>query len=141
MNTTEVIDILEHKGIKPTANRILVARALAESSTPLSLLDITESLPSMDKSSVFRVLSLFLEHDVVHSFEDGRGVINYEMCRSDGECDRHDNHVHFYCEICHRSYCMEDLSLPKLVLPEGFTMHSLSFVIKGLCPKCKSKPE
>lgn len=138
MDATKVIDILEHKGIKTTANRILVARALVESSTPLSLLDITESLPSMDKSSVFRVLSLFLEHDVVHSFEDGRGVINYEMC-SDGECDRHDNHVHFYCEICHRSYCMEDLSLPKLLLPEGFIMHSLSFVIKGLCPKCKSK--
>ena len=81
MDATKVIDILEHKGIKTTANRILVARALVESSTPLSLLDITESLPSMDKSSVFRVLSLFLEHDVVHSFEDGRGVINYEMCR------------------------------------------------------------
>lgn len=141
MNSDEIVTMLTHKGVKPTANRILVAKALTGSSTPMSLYDITESIPTMDKSSVFRVLSLFLEHEVVHSFEDGRGVINYEMCKSDGECDRHDNHVHFYCEICRKSYCMEEVSLPKITLPEGFTMHSLSFVIKGLCSKCKSNIE
>ena len=34
----------------------------------------------MDKSSIFRTLTLFIEYDVVHTFEDGRGIVNYELC-------------------------------------------------------------
>ncbi len=93
----------------------------------------------MDKSSIFRVLTLFLEHDVVHAFEDGRGVLNYELCSSAGHCHHNDGHIHFYCEACHRSFCLEDIRIPDFNLPEGFSPHSISFVIKGECPDCKSK--
>lgn len=138
MNQEEILERLDKKGIKPTANRVLVYRALTESSRPQSLSGLEDALVTMDKSSIFRVLTLFLEHDVVHGFEDGRGVLHYELCGSDGECNMADSHLHFYCESCRESYCLEDIHLPHIDLPQGFTSHSVSFVIKGECPRCRA---
>lgn len=134
-----MINRLESKGIRPTANRILVMKTLMGEQNPQSLSNLERKMVSMDKSSIFRTLTLFLEHDVVHAFEDGRGVLCYELCEEKGACDHHDGHIHFYCESCQRSFCMEDIHIPSFELPEGFYPHSISFVIKGECPDCRKK--
>lgn len=133
MNSQDMISRLESKGIRPTANRILVMKTLMGEQNPQSLSNLERKMVSMDKSSIFRTLTLFLEHDVVHAFEDGRGVLCYELCEEKGACDHHDGHIHFYCESCQRSFCMEDIHIPSFELPEGFYPHSISFVIKGEC--------
>lgn len=139
MDSQDIIIKLQAKGIKPTANRILVLKELSCSSSPQSLSDMERRMVSMDKSSIFRTLTLFLEHDVVHAFEDGRGILNYELCEEEGKCDHHDGHIHFYCESCQRSFCLEDIHIPSFELPAGFSPHSASFVIKGECPDCRRK--
>ncbi|MEH2791157.1 transcriptional repressor [Segatella copri] len=139
MNSQDMISRLESKGIRPTANRILVMKTLMGEQNPQSLSNLERKMVSMDKSSIFRTLTLFLEHDVVHAFEDGRGVLCYELCEEKGACDHHDGHIHFYCESCQRSFCMEDIHIPSFELPEGFSPHSISFVIKGECPDCRKK--
>lgn len=139
MNSQDMISRLESKGIRPTANRILVMKTLMGEQNPQSLSNLERKMVSMDKSSIFRTLTLFLEHDVVHAFEDGRGVLCYELCEEKGACDHHDGHIHFYCESCQRSFCMEDINIPSFELPEGFYPHSISFVIKGECPDCRKK--
>lgn len=139
MNSQDMISRLESKGIRSTANRILVMKTLMGEQNPQSLSNLERKMVSMDKSSIFRTLTLFLEHDVVHAFEDGRGVLCYELCEEKGACDHHDGHIHFYCESCQRSFCMEDIHIPSFELPEGFYPHSISFVIKGECPDCRKK--
>lgn len=139
MNSQDMISRLESKGIRPTANRILVMKTLMGEQNPQSLSNLERKMVSMDKSSIFRTLTLFLEHDVVHAFEDGRGVLCYELCEEKGACNHHDGHIHFYCESCRRSFCMEDIHIPSFELPEGFYPHSISFVIKGECPDCRKK--
>ena len=139
MNSQDMISWLESKGLRPTANRILVMKPLMGEQNPQSLSNLERKMVSMDKSSIFRTLTLFLEHDVVHAFEDGRGVLCYELCEEKGACDHHDGHIHFYCESCQRSFCMEDIHIPSFELPEGFYPHSISFVIKGECPDCRKK--
>lgn len=139
MNSQDMISRLESKGIRPTANRILVMKTLMGEQNPQSLSNLERKMVSMDKSSIFRTLTLFLEHDVVHAFEDGRGVLCYELCEEKGACYYHDGHIHFYCESCQRSFCMEDIHIPSFELPEGFYPHSISFVIKGECPDCRKK--
>ena len=139
MNSQDMISRLESKGIRPTANRILVMKTLMGEQNPQSLSNLERKMVSMDKSSIFRTLTLFLEHDVVHAFEDGRGVLCYELCEEKGACDHHDGHIHFCCESCQRSFCMEDIHIPSFELPEGFYPHSISFVIKGECPDCRKK--
>lgn len=139
MNSQDMISRLESKGIRPTANRILVMKTLMGEQNPQSLSNLERKMFSMDKSSIFRTLTLFLEHDVVHAFEDGRGVLCYELCEEKGACDHHDGHIHFYCKSCQRSFCMENIHIPSFELPEGFYPHSISFVIKGECPDCRKK--
>ena len=139
MNSQDMISRLESKGIRQTANRILVMKTLMGEQNPQSLSNLERKMVSMDKSSIFRTLTLFLEHDVVHAFEDGRGVLCYELCEEKGACDHHDGHIHFYCKSCQRSFCMENIHIPSFELPEGFYPHSISFVIKGECPDCRKK--
>lgn len=137
MDSSDIIKLLEHKGVKATANRILVLKALHDVHKPMCLSALEDAMPDMDKSSIFRVMSIFLEHDVVHAFEDGRGVVNYELCSHDGDCNHTDGHIHFYCESCHQSYCLENQQIPTVSLPNGFESHSVSFVVKGVCPECR----
>ena len=138
MSNIDIENILNEKGVKPTSNRILVMRELAEASHPVSLADLESLLGfSMDKASIFRVLELFAEKDVVHVIEDGSRSLKYELCHS-GESPHtiSDQHVHFYCEKCKETYCFEDIKVPSITIPDGFYPHSVNYVIKGICPKC-----
>ncbi len=69
------VEILERKKVRPTANRILVLEALLDTAHPVSLMELDDIIQTMDKSSVFRVLNVFLEADVVHGIEDGSGSL------------------------------------------------------------------
>lgn len=139
MNTAEIEKLLTDKGVKPTANRILVMKALAESDTPQSLADLEVTLDTVDRASIFRVLGLFAEKEVVHVIDDGTRSVKYEVCHSAHQHTVADHHVHFHCEKCGRLYCFEHLSVPQVATPEGFEVKSINFMLKGLCPKCSHR--
>lgn len=137
MSDNDVEDILTRKEVKPTSNRILVMRELIKASHPVSLADLEISLGfSMDKASIFRVLELFSEKDIIHVIEDGSRSLKYELCHSGTHHTIADQHVHFYCERCKETYCFEDVSVPLVNIPEGFSPHAINYMIKGICPKC-----
>ena len=71
---------LEKKGVKPTAIRLLVADAILSAKRAVSLSDLEVILDTVDKSSIFRTLELFVKHHVVHAIDDGSGSIKYEIC-------------------------------------------------------------
>ncbi len=140
MNNTEIEKLLNAKGVRPTANRILVVKELFKASQPVSLGQLEELLGfSMDKTSIFRVLELFSEHDVVHAIEDGSRSLKYELCRSNDHHSISDQHVHFHCQQCKETYCLESVSIPPINIPDGFTPRSVNYMIKGICPKCAKK--
>lgn len=130
--------ILADAGIRPTSNRVIVLRALRDSHVPMSLTEIETEIDTLDKSSVFRVLTTLLSHHLVHAIEDGRGIVKYEMCHSDGDCSVDDMHVHFYCEKCHNVYCFEDIGIPPVHMPEGYKVNAVNYMIKGICPRCQA---
>lgn len=138
MDTAFYEQLLEQHGVKPTANRIVVAQTLARSAMPMSLTELEASIVSIDKSGIFRTLRHFVGHHLVHTIDDGSGGTRYELCHShghDGEDD--DLHPHFFCERCRRTFCLRDLVLPPVNAPEGFLVTSANYVIKGICPQCR----
>ena len=137
MSQEEIIKHLEDKGVSPTANRILIYKTMLRMNRPMRVADLEEELITMDKSSIFRVMTLFAQHDVVDTFEDGRAIEMYELCGSEGKCDNSDAHLHFYCEKCHRSYCLKELKPHDIDLPKNFIANSYSFVVRGICSNCK----
>lgn len=129
--------LLEKAEIKPTSNRLLVVRALLSAERPLSLIELETTLETLERSSISRVLSLLVEKDVIHMFEDGRGVAKYEVCPGETHCSFSDMHAHFYCDACQRVYCFENIAAPKIDIPEGFDIKGINYMLKGICPNCK----
>ncbi|EJW91080.1 ferric uptake regulation protein [gut metagenome] len=144
-----MMENLEHllleKDIKPTAIRLLVVRAMQEADCALSLTNLETRLATVDKSTIFRTLTLFLEHHIIHAVSDGSGQTKYALCPSDCHCDNKDGHnlnglhIHFSCENCHRTFCLRGLSIPEVELPEGFVLNNANYVLMGLCPECAAK--
>lgn len=135
MQEADAERLLTHHGIKPTANRIVIVKALAAGRKPLSMRELEERILTIDKSNIFRSLSLFRSHHLVHDIEDGQGEVKYELCMSHSD-DDDDTHVHFYCENCHETTCLYDTPIPSVQLPEGYRATSVNYVVKGICPKC-----
>lgn len=135
----EAVEILERKLVKPTSNRILVLDALLKAKRPISLGELETMIETIDKSSIFRVLTLFLEHDIAHGIEDGSGSLKYEVCGGQEGHSLADQHVHFYCESCGTTYCFESTHIPLAPVPEGFKPRFINYMIKGLCPNCEKR--
>lgn len=139
--TDDLLLRLLHRDIRPTANRIVVLRLLRAATAPVSLGDIEERADTLDKSSISRVLNLFAARRLVHVMEDGDGIRRYELCTGDLQCPASDLHPHFYCEVCHRTRCLKEVTLPHPQLPEGYTLHWASYLIRGICPQCRTRTQ
>ena len=134
---------LEAHGIRPTAIRQLVLGTFGPDDRAYSLSELEAKLGTVDKSTLFRTLTLLWEKGLLHSIEDSQGLTRYALCADDCHChDQHDGladlHPHFECERCKKVWCLKADPLPAVALPEGFHQHSASYVVKGLCPKCGS---
>lgn len=138
MNNLEIENILTSHGIKPTANRVLVFKELARNTHPVNLADLEISLHPMDKASIFRVLEIFAEKDIIHVIEDGSRSLKYELCHGRGHHSVSDQHAHFYCEKCGSVFCLEDVSLPDMDIPKEYKVKSINLMFKGICPNCNS---
>jgi Fur family transcriptional regulator, ferric uptake regulator len=136
MEDLDITELLESHGVKPTVNRIIVARALLDEGRPLSLMELEEKIGTVDKSGIFRSLMQFKEHHLVHSIEDGGDGTRYELCHRHGVDKDDDTHVHFFCERCHRTFCLEGVAIPPVTLPEGYTETTANYLVKGICPEC-----
>lgn len=130
------LDKLQLRGIKPTANRLLILRTMMQLDRAVSLLDLETELQTVDKSTIFRTITLFLGHHLIHGVDDGTGSLKYAVCSNDCDCSVDEQHTHFYCEQCHRTFCLKSIHVPIVQLPEGFSVRSVNYVMKGLCAEC-----
>lgn len=131
--------ILAEHGVKATANRLMIARALADAHRPLTMTELEDMLETIDKSNVFRTLQVFRKAHLVHTLEDTGDGVRYEFCHSHAEGQDDDLHVHFYCETCHKTFCFEDISVPAIDIPDGYIVESSSMLLRGICPDCVGK--
>jgi Fur family ferric uptake transcriptional regulator len=58
--------LLQKHAIKPTANRIVLVKALSDIDRPMSLSELEDIILTIDKSNIFRALGIFKEHHLVH---------------------------------------------------------------------------
>ncbi len=127
---------LENAGIRVTANRLLIWRKVRHDfQGAFSLANLEEALPTLDRSTIFRTLTLLSEAHLLHDIDDGSGSQKYCVCHHDDtrQCL---GHVHLTCRICHRTFCLTNIKIPQVELPEGFVAEETEYVVKGLCPDC-----
>lgn len=134
-------DKLVKRGIKPTATRLLILREMFRGDETVSLPMLERLLPMVDKSTISRSLAVFLEHRLIHEVDDGSGSLKYNVCGDDCDCGVDEGHTHFSCEACGRTFCLKGIHAPVVSMPPGFTLSSVNYVIKGLCPSCSDKSQ
>lgn len=128
---------LEQRNIKPTAMRQLVLQVLTEQNSAISLPELEQKFEKADKATLYRTLKTFQENKLIHSIEDGSGSLRYALCQDNCECHPEDLHVHFLCAICNQTFCLNDIPVPTINLPNSFSLESVNMVVKGVCSNCK----
>jgi Fur family ferric uptake transcriptional regulator len=105
-----------------------------------SQFDIEQSLGAQfDRVTVYRTLKSFLQQGLIHKVLDDIGGTKYALCKE--LCHNHDHshqhdHVHFKCSECGQTTCLEDVHIPKITLPAGFTKQESNLLIQGVCGNC-----
>jgi Fur family transcriptional regulator, ferric uptake regulator len=138
--TSDLEQLLATKNINPTAMRLLVLDFLLQQPATISLTDLEKGMHPADRITIYRTLKTFQEKGLVHIIDDGTGSPKYALCKS--ECDdhqHHDLHVHFYCNSCKETFCLEKSTIPHVNLPARFMAEEMSLLVKGICNSCSAR--
>ena len=134
-----VQEILTKHGLRKTAAREAVYATFNNKSIALSHSDIESNLKDeFDRVTIYRTLSSFLEKGIIHKVLDDSEASKYALCTHNcSEDHHHDNHVHFKCSKCGNSECLQDVQVPHLSLPKGYSITESNLLIEGTCKNCK----
>lgn len=129
-------DRMKEHGVRPTAVRSMLLKLFDRVPGPVSAQRIESELDTVDRSTISRSLTLFVQKGLLHVIDDGSSTPKYEVCPSHHHHNPNDGHMHFHCRKCGRTICLEGNPLPDVNLPEGFEPDGINCIITGLCPRC-----
>ncbi len=135
----KTIDILKQNRLSVTDSRQKILELFLLMGGALSHADIEKNMPdSLDRVTVYRTLQTFVEKGIIHLIPTTDNSIKYALCKNDcAPGHHHDNHVHFICDECEKTICLDDVTIPAVKLPKGFTPQHAEMVVTGLCVDCK----
>jgi Fur family ferric uptake transcriptional regulator len=104
----------------------------------LSQPDIERGLgENFDRVTIYRTLTSFMDKGVIHKVPDDSGLAKYALCRQDCETHvHHDRHIHFKCNGCGNTSCLENFPFPDFKAPAGYVFTDTNVLIQGICPDC-----
>lgn len=92
-----------------------------------------------DRVTVYRTLKTFLDKGLIHKVLDDEGTTKYALCRDNCHTEdhkHHHDHVHFKCNICGHTTCLDHVLIPALNLPSGYQRIETSLLVQGVCAVC-----
>jgi Fur family ferric uptake transcriptional regulator len=135
----EILDILKKNQLSVTEGRKKILELFLESPGALAHSDIEKNTQSAyDRVTVYRTLQTFVDKGIIHHIPTSDNSILYALCKDNcEEGHHHDNHVHFVCNNCNKTICLEDVMVPEVKLPTGFKPKHAEMVVNGICDDCK----
>jgi Fur family transcriptional regulator, ferric uptake regulator len=136
---TELLTILKKNQLSVTDSRKKILELFLNSPGALAHADIEKNTgENFDRVTVYRTLQTFTDKGIIHNIPTTDNSILYALCKHDcEEGHHHDNHVHFICTQCTKTICLDDVTVPEVKLPKGFTPKLAEMVVKGICDDCK----
>lgn len=98
-----------------------------------------------DRVTIYRTLHTFEESHIIHRILNDTGAWAYALCRScehkheaEGHTHNHvqHNHVHFKCEKCQNTVCLDNTAIPVIHLPANYIANEWQMLVLGICPNC-----
>lgn len=136
----DLSNILKQNGLKNTSNRQTILKLFTDVNFALSYQDIETIVKGgLDKVTIYRTLKSFQEKGMIHEVYDNGTAVKYALCNH-GSCSashHHDAHAHFKCVTCDHTFCLDDVTIPTLNLPEGYQPDTVKLLVEGICVSCK----
>ncbi len=140
-------EILKLHDIKKTPGRISIIRALQEHNSPMSENDMKDKMQeNYDRITFYRNINTLSSAGIIHKIVVDNTHIRYGLncCKAKHEpVGLNDNahihrneHAHFFCEMCEKVICLENVKIPNFELPQGYQKSDSDVIIKGKCEKC-----
>lgn len=131
--------ILSTHGLRQTASREEVLNIFFAHKAALSQPEIEKELKTCDRVTIYRTLATYLEKGILHKVLDDAGAMKYALCADNCGNDHYHSHdhVHFKCNVCGNTTCVEDIHIPPIQLPQGFKVSEVNTLIQGICPTCQ----
>ncbi len=131
------LDILKEASLRVTPVRARVLEIFDQHNFAISHQEIEDALTIVDRVTLYRTLKSFEQKGIIHKVVDGTGQDKFAMCEH--HCTEHhhqDEHIHFNCDQCGNTFCVDEVGIPAINLPNGFSVSSTNIVMKGVCDKC-----
>lgn len=131
-------DLIKKFGLRITDIRILILDYFRKTEVALSEQDIEKELTkACDRVTIYRTIKTFLDKGIIHKVLDEGNVVKYALCGTDCNAGKHHHeHVHFKCNACGDTICLENIPIQKIELPEGFEPKESNLLVLGTCKKC-----
>ena len=135
----QALTILKKNHLSVTDSRQKILELFLKSNGALEHADIEKKTgENFDRVTVYRTLQLFVEKGLIHLIPTTDNAIKYALCKDECEAGQHhDNHVHFICDECNKTICLDDVTIPTVKLPKGFSPNHAEMVVTGICGDCK----
>ena len=135
------LEILKRNRLSITEGRKKILELFLETDGALAHADIEKNTDAaFDRVTVYRTLQTFVEKGIVHQIPTTDNAVLYALCKHDcAQGHHHDNHVHFICSKCQKTICLDDVTVPIVKLPTGFTPTQSAMIVSGICNDCKKK--
>jgi Fur family ferric uptake transcriptional regulator len=131
-------DILRRNSLSVTESRKKILNLFLNIHGALAHGDIERKAgEKFDRVTVYRTLQTFVEKGIIHTIPTTDNSVRYALCKDCTEGHHHDNHVHFICNQCGTTLCLDDVAVPEIRLPKGFSLNEIEVVAKGVCKDCK----
>lgn len=109
------------------------AHALAHADVELPLND------RFDRVTIYRTLKTFVDKGLIHKVLDDEGSMKYALCKegcNTSDHKHHHDHVHFKCNTCGLTTCLDHVIIPNIILPEGYQRVETNLLMQGVCKSC-----
>lgn len=136
----KIAELLRRSHLSVTDSRKKILSLFLQSSDALSHGDIERKAgEKFDRVTVYRTLQAFVEKGIIHTIPTADNSVLYALCKDCKEGHHHDDHVHFVCDNCGTTICLDDVVTPRIDLPAGYTARSVQVVINGVCKNCSQQ--
>ena len=133
-------EILKKNRLSVTASREKILNLFLDQTGALAHGDIEKKAgEKFDRVTIYRTLQAFVEKGIIHTIPTADNSVRYALCKDECvEGHHHDHHIHFVCDNCHNTYCLDDVVTPAIKLPKGYSANQIEVVVEGICKSCKT---
>jgi Fur family transcriptional regulator, ferric uptake regulator len=134
-----VEEILKHNNLSVTDSRKKILHIFFNHHGALAHRDIERKAgEKFDRVTVYRTLQVFVEKGIIHTIPTTDNSVRYALCKEHcTEGNHHDDHIHFICLNCGSTLCLDDIAVPAVSVPGGYSSNTVEVVVKGICKDCQ----